>query len=97
VYEFAVAWGVLRAKLRVEESMRGEDVRKVFESILPDAVLVELARSHKLLERERKLDVVRLVRAMVIAAATGRNLSTRMRQRSREFYEGSSAIAMNGV
>jgi Transposase DDE domain len=51
--------------------MRGEDVRKVFESILPDAVVAELARAHKLQERERKLDVVRLVRAMVIAAATG--------------------------
>jgi putative transposase len=71
VYEFAVALGVRGAKLRVEESMRGEDVRKIFESILPDAVLVELARAHKLQERERKLDVVRLVRAMVIAAATG--------------------------
>jgi putative transposase len=60
-----------RRKLRGEESMRGEDVRKIFESILPDAALGELARAHKLQERERKLDVIRLVRAMVIAAATG--------------------------
>jgi putative transposase len=51
--------------------MVGSDVRKVFESILPDKPLLELAQRAKLQERVRKLDVVRLLRAMVIAAATG--------------------------
>jgi len=55
----------------VEEFMLGSDVRKVFETILPDEILLELARTSSLQMRARKLDVVRLLRAMVIAAATG--------------------------
>ena len=51
--------------------MRGADVRRVFEEILPDAALLALARTSKLQERARKLDVVALLRAMIIAAATG--------------------------
>ena len=51
--------------------MQGSDVRKVFETILPDAALLALARSSMLQERARKLDAVGLLRAMIIAAATG--------------------------
>lgn len=51
--------------------MLGSDVRRVFESILPDAALVEVSRAAALQVRERKLNVVQLLRAMIIAAATG--------------------------
>lgn len=51
--------------------MRGADVRNVFATILPDGPLLEIARSAKLQLRERKMDAVALVRAMIIAAATG--------------------------
>ena len=51
--------------------MRGEDVQRVFEAILPDKVLLKLVESAKFQERTRKLDALRLLRAMVIAAATG--------------------------
>lgn len=51
--------------------LRGEDVRQLFERILPFSVLKQLIDASGLQERERKLDAVRLVRAMVIAAATG--------------------------
>jgi len=51
--------------------MKGPDVRRVFETILPDKVLLQLVRAAKLQERARKLDAVRLLRAMIIAAATG--------------------------
>jgi hypothetical protein len=54
-----------------EATLKGSDVRRVFEAILPDKALERLARSTKLQERTRKLDAVRLIRAMVIAAATG--------------------------
>jgi putative transposase len=50
--------------------MKGPDVRRVFESIMPDEELLSLSRLFKLQVRERKLDAVRFVRAMVIAAGT---------------------------
>jgi hypothetical protein len=52
-------------------TLLGSDVRKVFETILPDKPLLAIAQRAKLQERVRKLDVVRLLRSMVIAAATG--------------------------
>lgn len=51
--------------------MQGADVRRVFESILPEEALLELIREARLRARERKLDALGLVRAMIIAAATG--------------------------
>jgi hypothetical protein len=51
--------------------MQAADVRRVFEAILPDDLLRAFAEEAGLCQRERKLDVVRLLRAMVIAAATG--------------------------
>lgn len=51
--------------------MQGVDVRRVFETILPDEVLLGFVREAKLQERERKLDALKLLRAMIIAAATG--------------------------
>lgn len=54
-----------------EASMQGIDVRRVFETILPDEILLGLVRDAKLQERERKLDALRLLRSMIVAAATG--------------------------
>lgn len=51
--------------------MQGADVRRVFETILPEEPLLQLVREARLQARERKLDAIALVRAMIIAAATG--------------------------
>lgn len=51
--------------------MRGADVQRVFETILPDKVLLKLVQSAKFQQRARKLDALRLLRAMIVAAATG--------------------------
>ena len=51
--------------------MDAADVREVFETILPEEALMAAVVAAGLQARERKLDAVRLLRAMVIAAATG--------------------------
>jgi putative transposase len=50
--------------------LNGDDVRSVFESVLPDEDINQLIRKLKFQQRDRKLDGVRLVRSMVIAAGT---------------------------
>jgi putative transposase len=50
--------------------MTGEDVRQVFEAILPHEVIEGLCTQFGVIERQRKLDLGTLVRAMVIAAGT---------------------------
>lgn len=50
--------------------LRGEDVRKVMEQILPESEIEEFARNLGVVERERKLDIGSFVRAMVITAGT---------------------------
>jgi len=50
--------------------MRGEHLREVFETVLPDDELMQLANESGLQTRQRKLDAVRFLRSMVIAAAT---------------------------
>jgi hypothetical protein len=51
--------------------MRGEDVRQIFEAVLPDEALKPLIVGSGMQQRERKLDAVRLVRSAVIASANG--------------------------
>ena len=51
--------------------MKAADVREVFETILPEELLLDAVRASGLQTRTRKLDAVRLLRAMVIAASTG--------------------------
>ena len=51
--------------------MKPTDVREVFETILPEEALLEAVRVSGLQFRERKLDAVRLLRAIVISASTG--------------------------
>jgi putative transposase len=50
--------------------MTGEDVRQVFEAILPEQDIERLCRQCGVIERQRKLHLGMLVRAMVIAAGT---------------------------
>ncbi|MBI2382300.1 MAG: hypothetical protein HYV16_16215 [Gammaproteobacteria bacterium] len=51
--------------------MHVADVREVFETILPAETLMNAVASAGLQERERKLDALKLLRAMVLAASTG--------------------------
>ena len=50
--------------------MTGEDVRQVFEAILPNQEMERLCTQFGVIERQRKLHLGMLVRAMVIAAGT---------------------------
>lgn len=50
--------------------MTGEDVREVFEAILPQQDIEQLCAQCGVIERQRKLHLGMLVRAMVIAAGT---------------------------
>ena len=43
----------------------------MFETILPEEALLDAVRASGLQTRERKLDAIRLLRAMVISASTG--------------------------
>lgn len=49
----------------------GSDVQRVFESVFSDDEIERLVQEAGLQKRARKLDAVRLVRSMVISAATG--------------------------
>lgn len=51
-------------------AMTGEDVRQVFEAILPNQEMERLCTQFGVIERQRKLHLGMLVRAMVIAAGT---------------------------
>lgn len=78
-----------------EPDMQGRDVQRVFETILPDEVLLELVRASKLQERERKMEAVRLLRAMVIAASTGHG--GRQADVMRTYFElGAERVARGG-
>lgn len=52
-------------------SLTGSDVREVFESVLPEEALRVVIEQAQLQERQRRIDALELVRAMVISAATG--------------------------
>ena len=75
--------------------MRGADVQRVFETILPDTVLMKLVQSAKLQERTRKLDALRLLRAMIIAAATG--YGGRQADVMRLYFESGATRVVRGV
>lgn len=75
--------------------MLGEDVRRVFETILPDKVLGKLVVKSKLQERARKLDALRLLRAMIIAAATG--YGGRQADVMRLYFESGAVRVVRGV
>jgi putative transposase len=75
--------------------MRGEDVQEVFEAILPDKVLLKFVESAKFQERARKLDALRLLRAMVVAAATG--YGGRQADVMRLYFESGATRVVRGV
>ena len=50
--------------------MTGDEVREVFETMLPQAEIDRLCQQFGGIERQRKLNLGMLVRAMVIAAGT---------------------------
>jgi putative transposase len=50
--------------------MTGEDVRRVFEAMLPQSEIERLCAQCEVIERQRKLHLGMLVRAMIIAAGT---------------------------
>jgi hypothetical protein len=54
-----------------KHALNAADIREVFDTILPEQALKSAVESVGFQERERKLDAVRLLRAMVIAASTG--------------------------
>jgi putative transposase len=53
-----------------EAAMTGEDVRQVFEAILPEQDINRLCTQFGVIERQRKLHLGMLVRAMIISAGT---------------------------
>ena len=57
--------------VEVVMAMAGADVRRIFEAILPEEALSAVIEAAGMQERERKLDALRLVRAMVLASAAG--------------------------
>lgn len=75
--------------------MLGADVRRVFETILPDKALMKLVLKSKLQERTRKLDALRLLRAMIIAAATG--YGGRQADVMRLYFKAGAARVVRGV
>src|SRR6266545_7020418 len=52
------------------EAMTGDEVRQVFEETLPQGEIDRLCVQFGVIERQRKLDLGMLVRAMVISAGT---------------------------
>jgi hypothetical protein len=50
--------------------MSGDEVRHVFEAMLPQAEIDRLCAQFGVIERQRKLQLGRLVRAMVMSAGT---------------------------
>jgi hypothetical protein len=75
--------------------MRGADVQRVFETILPDKLLMKLVLKSKFQERTRKLDALRLLRAMIIAAATG--YGGRQADVMRLYFESGATRVVRGV
>ncbi len=57
--------------LEVTVGLTGAGVREVFETILPDDVLLPAIRAAGLQERERKMNALLFLRSMIISASTG--------------------------
>ncbi len=51
-------------------AIKGGGLREVFETILPEDVLMSAVRAAGLQERERKLNALMLLRSMIIFAST---------------------------
>ena len=75
-------------------SLSGEDVREVFETVLPEGDLRQVIAKAKFEERSRKKDPVAFLRAMVIAAATG--YGGRQRDVARIYFENGAPRVVRG-
>jgi hypothetical protein len=53
-------------------AMLGSDIREILEAIIPEEALGSLLEAAKFRQRERKCEATRLIRAVVLAASSGR-------------------------
>ena len=78
-----------------KNALRGEDVREIFEAILPEETLRAIIAKTHFEERSRKRDAVAFLRAMVIAAGTG--YGGRQRDVARIYFgNGAKQVARGG-
>lgn len=75
--------------------LRADDVREVLEQVLPDDVITSLVRQVKFQERDRKLDALKLVRALVIAASTKHG--GRQADAMRAYFEAGGSPVVRGA
>jgi putative transposase len=81
--------------MTTQNVLTGDDLRELMEHVLPQEAIVEMVEAAKFQERSRKRDAVGLVRAMVIAAATG--YGGRQRDVARLYFEnGAPPVARGG-
>src|SRR3990167_4630865 len=81
--------------MTTSSGLSGQDLKELMEAVLPDEAIKALVEDAKFQERERKRDAVALVRAMVIAAATG--YGGRQRDVARVYFEnGAPRVARGG-
>lgn len=75
--------------------LTGDDLRELMEQVLPEEAIIGLVEAARFQERERKLDALCFIRAMVIAASTG--YGGRQRDVARLYYEqGAPRVARGG-
>lgn len=74
--------------------MRAKDVREVFETILPDEILMPLVQETGFQERQRKLDSLMFLRSMVMAA--GSPYGGRQATVMRFYFENGSEKVVRG-
>jgi hypothetical protein len=75
-------------------TLRGEDIREVFEAVLPEAALRDLVVEAGYEERSRKRDAIGFIRAMVIAAGTG--YGGRQRDVARLYFDNGAEPVTRG-
>jgi hypothetical protein len=75
--------------------MRGADVRKVFETVLPADVLGQLAEEAGFQQRERRLHSVAFLRSMMIAASRGE--AGRQAAVAAAYYESGATKVVRGA
>lgn len=75
--------------------MHADDLQEVFKTILPEQALKSIVTATGFQERERKLDAIRLIRAMIIAASTG--YGGRQADVMRQYFElGAQKVVRGG-
>jgi len=80
--------------MATQNVLTGDDLREVMEQVLPEEAIRALVEKAKFQERTRKRDAIGLVRAMVIAAATG--YGGRQRDVARVYFENGAPRVVRG-